>query len=105
MLFYALSAGTAIPAIMAVTAVVVSARAAGSIVNLVLRGHPLQLDKCVPTGQVNAALIVDLNALYHNGVAYIDHILYLLGALYIQAADVDQTLFAGCDLNECTKAH
>lgn len=105
MRFYALSVGTAVAAVTIMTAVVVSAGAAGGIVDLVLRGHTLQLNECIPTGQVNATLIVNLNALNHNGVANINDILYTLGAFYIQAADVNQTLFARCNLYECAEAH
>ena len=73
---------------------------------LLLRGFlGLQRKDGVAAAQVDAALLVDVGDLDHDGIAHSDHILHTLHTLGVQLGDVDKTLFARSDLDECAEVH
>lgn len=86
-------------------AVVPSGSSAGLFGQVVLGNKSLDLDKSVSAGEVESALVVYLANLDYDLVADSNDILNTVNVLDIKVADVDKTLFAGSDLNECAEVH
>ena len=86
-------------------AVVPSGSSAGLIGQVVLGNKSLDLDKSVSAGEVESALVVYLANLDYDLIADSNDILNMVDVLDIKVADVDKTLFAGSDLNECAEVH
>ena len=59
----------------------------------------------VLAGQIDATLLVDVRNHDEDGIADSNDILHMLDAMIVQLGDVDQALFARCDLNESTEVH
>ena len=74
-----------------------------SVLLAVLAG--LQGDDGIPAGQVDAALLVDVGDLDHDGVAHSHHIFHPLDPLGVQLGDVHKALFARGDLHKGAEVH
>ena len=64
-----------------------------------------QCQNGVAAAQVDAALLVDVGHLDHDGIAHGNHVLYPLHALGVQLGDMHKAFLARSDLHKGTKVH
>ena len=65
----------------------------------------LDVSQRILAGQVDSALLVDLNDLYHDLVPDGNHIFHFFYPILIQLGNMNQAILAGCDFHECAKGH